>query len=171
LSLWRTLRSVSDRTIVARSDTAGIAGKSRMRLAMSEREFVLCRQQSRRFVFFTVPVGDSTFDETGGDFDGMLVARVSPANPAIQEVQMADIKGIRNIEEAAEEIQNATAAGRHAIEEGYEAVRDYGEKSLEYAGQLGQGLTDFVRRQPFLAVGAAFLVGYLTAQILRRIPS
>jgi len=84
---------------------------------------------------------------------------------------MADTKGIRNIDEAAEAIQNATAAGRHAIEEGYEAVRDYGEKSLEYAGQVGQGLTDFVRRQPFLAVGAAFLVGYLTAQILRRIPS
>lgn len=67
---------------------------------------------------------------------------------------------------------SATQAGRagyHALEEGYERAREYGERSLDYVGQAGQGLTEFVRREPLIAVAGAFLVGYLAAQILRRV--
>ena len=84
---------------------------------------------------------------------------------------MADTNNTRDIDGATEAVQHAAAVGREALEEGYEAVREYGGKSLDYAGQLGEGLTDFVRRQPLLAVGAAFLVGYIAAKVLRRFPS
>jgi hypothetical protein len=81
---------------------------------------------------------------------------------------MADTNRIRDLDSASDAVQNAATAGRQALEEGYETVREYGEKSLDYVGQLGGGLTDFVKREPLLAVGAAFLVGYLAAQLLRR---
>jgi hypothetical protein len=84
---------------------------------------------------------------------------------------MADTNNVRDIDGAAEAVQHAASVGREALEEGYEAVREYGERSMDYAGQLGEGLTDFVRRQPLLAVGAAFLVGYLAAKVLRRFPA
>ncbi len=80
---------------------------------------------------------------------------------------MADINSIRDIDGATEAVKNAAAAGRQAIEEGYEAAREYGEKSLDYAGDVAEGLTDFVRRQPLLAVGAAFVVGYVAAKVIR----
>jgi len=84
---------------------------------------------------------------------------------------MADSNSNRDIDGAAEAIQQVTDATRQAIEDGYETAREYGEKSLDYATELTQGLTDFVRRQPLVAVGAAFLVGYLAARVLRRLPS
>ena len=34
---------------------------------------------------------------------------------------------------------------------------------------LDFGLGDFVRREPWLALAAAFLVGYVAAQIMRRV--
>jgi ElaB/YqjD/DUF883 family membrane-anchored ribosome-binding protein len=77
----------------------------------------------------------------------------------------------RNVEGnsgAATETQ-AGHSGRHAFEEGYERARQYGDKSLDYVGQIGESLADFVRREPLLAVTGAFLVGYLAAQILRRV--
>jgi hypothetical protein len=32
-------------------------------------------------------------------------------------------------------------------------------------------LVEFVKREPLIAVGAAFLAGYVVAQIFRRLPS
>jgi ElaB/YqjD/DUF883 family membrane-anchored ribosome-binding protein len=75
------------------------------------------------------------------------------------------------IDDASEAIKKATAEGGQALEDGYESVREYGEKSLDYAQELSGGLADFVRREPLMAVGAALLVGYLAAQFLRRVPS
>lgn len=81
---------------------------------------------------------------------------------------MADTNRIRDLDSAAEAVQNAAETGRQALEDGYESVREYGEKSLDYVSQLGGGLTDFVKREPLLAVGVAFVVGYVAAQLLRR---
>ena len=61
--------------------------------------------------------------------------------------------------------------GAEALEEGYDRLREYGDKGLDYLTQIGGGLTEFVRREPLIAVGAAFLVGYLAARLLRRLPS
>ncbi|MGO9604581.1 MAG: hypothetical protein ACLQAT_14530 [Candidatus Binataceae bacterium] len=82
---------------------------------------------------------------------------------------MADTNLNRDIDGAAEAIQRASAAGRQALEEGYETAREYGEKSIDLVGQLGDSLADFVRREPLIAVGAAVLVGFVAAKLLRRI--
>ena len=71
----------------------------------------------------------------------------------------------------ADTVQNAAAAGRKALEDRYDNLREYGEKSLSYAGRLSGDLVEFVKREPLIAVGAAFLVGYVAAQVFRRLPS
>ena len=83
---------------------------------------------------------------------------------------MADTK-LHDIDSAADTVHNAAAAGRKALEEGYDNLREYGEKSLTYAGRLTGELAEFVKREPLIAVGAAFLVGYVAAQVFRRSPS
>lgn len=74
------------------------------------------------------------------------------------------------IEEAGEAIRKAASAGERALEEGYETVREYGGRSIGYVEEIGDGLAGFVRREPLIAVGAALLIGYLAAQLLRRVP-
>jgi ElaB/YqjD/DUF883 family membrane-anchored ribosome-binding protein len=85
------------------------------------------------------------------------------------EAQEAGIMSER-IEEAGETLRKAAAAGEHALEDSYETVREYGTRSVEYVEEIGDGLTNFVRRQPLIAVGAALLAGYMAAQLLRRMP-
>jgi hypothetical protein len=80
---------------------------------------------------------------------------------------MAEAKNVRDIDSAAEAIQNAAAAGRKALEEGLDEAREYGEKSLDYLEQLRDEVVKFVKREPLLAVGAAFLVGYVAAQLFK----
>ncbi|MGB6553957.1 MAG: hypothetical protein WBE78_10720 [Candidatus Binataceae bacterium] len=82
---------------------------------------------------------------------------------------MVDSKLEDGIAAGSEAFDNVRKAGREALEDGYESVREYGEKSLDYASQAGEGLLDFVKREPLLAVAGAFLVGYVAAQIIRRI--
>jgi ElaB/YqjD/DUF883 family membrane-anchored ribosome-binding protein len=54
-------------------------------------------------------------------------------------------------------------AGR-AVKDGYEAAQQYAEDKL-----LNLDLGDFVRREPWLALAAAFAIGYVAAQIVRRV--
>jgi len=81
-------------------------------------------------------------------------------------VKMSD-----RIDDATDAIKKAASAGGQALGDGYDNVREYGEKTMDYAEQLGGGLAEFVRREPLMAVGAALLVGYLAAQFLRRVPA
>lgn len=82
---------------------------------------------------------------------------------------MVDSKLEDGIAAGSDAFESARKAGREAFENGYESAREYGEKSLEYASQAGEGILDFVKREPLLAVAGAFLVGYVAAQIIRRI--
>ena len=81
---------------------------------------------------------------------------------------MAEARNSPDFDSAAEAIQNAATAGRRALEEGLDEAREYGEKSLDYLSNLREQLEGFVKRDPLLAVGAAFLVGYVAAQIFKR---
>ena len=81
---------------------------------------------------------------------------------------MAEARNSPDFDSAAEAIQNAAAAGRRALEEGLDEAREYGEKSLDYVSNLRGQLEGFVKRDPLLAIGAAFLVGYVAAQIFKR---
>ncbi len=88
---------------------------------------------------------------------------------------MSERTNIPDMEGVTETIKKAAAAGQQAIEEGYEGAREsfdeYVGKSLDYADHLSGGLAAFVRREPFMAMGAALLIGYLAAQFVRRLPA
>jgi ElaB/YqjD/DUF883 family membrane-anchored ribosome-binding protein len=58
--------------------------------------------------------------------------------------------------------QAAESAGQ-AIRDGYEAAQQYVQEGLDF------DLRDFVRREPWIAIAAAFAVGYVAAQIIRRV--
>jgi ElaB/YqjD/DUF883 family membrane-anchored ribosome-binding protein len=59
--------------------------------------------------------------------------------------------------------QAAETAGQ-AVKNGYEAAQQYVEEN-----GLDFDLRDFVRREPWIAIGAAFAIGYVAAQIMRRV--
>ena len=65
----------------------------------------------------------------------------------------------RAMEEANETAEQAGQAAKGA----YQAARQLTEDE-----RPKRDLAEFVRREPWLAVAAAFAVGYLAAQILRR---
>jgi hypothetical protein len=63
-----------------------------------------------------------------------------------------------------ETLNKAADTGGDAIE----AARDYADKSLGYAGDLGDQLSDFARRDPWLAMIGALAIGYVAAHFFRR---
>jgi hypothetical protein len=66
--------------------------------------------------------------------------------------------------EAMEQGRAAAAKAGQTAKEGYEAVQQYAEdKGLDF------DLQGFVQREPWLALAAAFAVGYTVAQIMRRV--
>lgn len=59
--------------------------------------------------------------------------------------------------------QAAEKAGQ-ALKDGYGAARQYvEEKGLDF------DLRDFTRREPWLAIAAAFTIGYFAARLIRRV--
>jgi hypothetical protein len=65
----------------------------------------------------------------------------------------------------------ALGMGVNAAKDGLDHAQEYLDDGLDYARKAGQSLTDFVTRQPLLAIGGAFLIGYLAARMLRRVSS
>jgi hypothetical protein len=59
--------------------------------------------------------------------------------------------------------------GRQAAEQGYETVKEYAGKGIGAAGDLSADLREFVRREPWIALVAAFAVGYMAARFARRV--
>jgi len=59
--------------------------------------------------------------------------------------------------------QAAEKAGR-AVKDGYDSAQQYVQDKV---GDLD--LRDFVRREPWIAIAAAFAVGYVVAQIVKRV--
>jgi hypothetical protein len=61
-------------------------------------------------------------------------------------------------------LNKAADTGSDAIE----AARDYADRGLGYAGDLGDQLGDFARRDPWLAMFGALVIGYVAAHFFRR---
>ena len=59
--------------------------------------------------------------------------------------------------------RQAAETASQAIRGGYEAAQEYVQEGLDF------DLRDFVRREPWIAIAAAFAVGYVAAQIIRRV--
>jgi len=69
------------------------------------------------------------------------------------------------------DVNAACEMGRQAVEQGYETVKEYAEKSADVIADVSGNLKDFVGREPWVALIAAFAVGYLVARALRRVPA
>jgi ElaB/YqjD/DUF883 family membrane-anchored ribosome-binding protein len=67
------------------------------------------------------------------------------------------------VQDAGPAVQDAFDRGRKAAERASDAVKDYVADH-----DLGSDLREFVRDQPWLAVGAAFAIGYVIARLMRR---
>jgi ElaB/YqjD/DUF883 family membrane-anchored ribosome-binding protein len=61
--------------------------------------------------------------------------------------------------------------GRQAAESASQAVKGGFEAAQQYAKENGLDfdLRDFVQREPWIAIAAAFAIGYVAAQIIRRV--
>jgi len=60
--------------------------------------------------------------------------------------------------------------GRHAADAATQAAKDglHAARQFVHDKGLDADLTDFVRREPWIALAAAFAIGYVAAQIVRR---
>jgi ElaB/YqjD/DUF883 family membrane-anchored ribosome-binding protein len=79
------------------------------------------------------------------------------------------IDGVRNASEQARDTVNQAAdVGEDLMGKGYETAREYADTGIDYVGDLSQRVGEFVKRDPWIAVAGAFVIGYLAAQLLRR---
>ncbi len=69
----------------------------------------------------------------------------------------------------ADAARDYAGTARDYANKGYDAARDYANVGIDAAARIGDDLTDFVRKEPWIAVAAAFAVGYLAARIVRRL--
>jgi ElaB/YqjD/DUF883 family membrane-anchored ribosome-binding protein len=60
-------------------------------------------------------------------------------------------------------------SARECVNEGYHTAREYASAGLDVASRMTNDLTDFVRREPWVAIAAALAVGYLASRIVRRL--
>jgi len=74
------------------------------------------------------------------------------------------------LEETADStVRSAMDRGRQAADKATQAVKDGYDAAQQFVEDKGVDLRDFVRREPWLAIAAAFAVGYVAAQIVRRV--
>jgi ElaB/YqjD/DUF883 family membrane-anchored ribosome-binding protein len=69
---------------------------------------------------------------------------------------------------ASDAIRKAAETGEGVVEKGYESAREFADTGLDYVGDLTERVSDFVKRDPWIAVAGAFVIGYVTAHLLRR---
>jgi hypothetical protein len=68
------------------------------------------------------------------------------------------------VRQAMDQGRRAAETSSQAVREGYDAAQQYlQEKGLDF------DLRDFVRREPWIAIAAAFAIGYVAAKIVRRV--
>jgi ElaB/YqjD/DUF883 family membrane-anchored ribosome-binding protein len=68
-------------------------------------------------------------------------------------------------------VRQAMDQGRQAADVAGQAVKDGYQAAQKYVQDKGLDLDlrDFVRREPWIAIAAAFAIGYVAAQIVRRV--
>jgi hypothetical protein len=97
---------------------------------------------------------------------------------AMSESVTDSILGNANFEDAARQGKAAFRRGVDAARTGVDAARenlgyaqDYASGGLDMIKELSGSLSEFVSRQPLIAVAGAFLIGYMAARVLRRASS
>jgi ElaB/YqjD/DUF883 family membrane-anchored ribosome-binding protein len=80
------------------------------------------------------------------------------------------IDTVRDASDKAGEVLNkAVKNGQSALENGQEIAREYADPALDYLGDLTERVSGFVKREPWIAIAGAFVVGYVGAHLLRRV--
>jgi ElaB/YqjD/DUF883 family membrane-anchored ribosome-binding protein len=106
----------------------------------------------------------------------MAGIRETPPSFGARRVLSSNNWGTRGSQMTLEETANSSVhsaidQGRQAADKASQAVKDGYDAAQQYvkdkAGDLD--LRDLVRREPWLAIAAAFAVGYVVAQIVRRV--
>jgi ElaB/YqjD/DUF883 family membrane-anchored ribosome-binding protein len=74
-------------------------------------------------------------------------------------------------ETANSSVHSAIDQGREAADKASQAVRDGYDSAQQYVqDKVGDfDLREFVRREPWIAIAAAFAVGYVVAQVVKRV--
>jgi ElaB/YqjD/DUF883 family membrane-anchored ribosome-binding protein len=68
-------------------------------------------------------------------------------------------------------VRSAMDQGRQAADKASQAVKDGYDAAQQYVKDQGfeLDLREMVRREPWFAIAAAFAVGYVVAQVVRRV--
>jgi ElaB/YqjD/DUF883 family membrane-anchored ribosome-binding protein len=74
----------------------------------------------------------------------------------------------KSASDVADSVKQAASGAADTLNTAKEQARDYAERGMEYAGDYSGQLGEFVKREPWLAMAGALIVGYVAAQLLRR---
>jgi ElaB/YqjD/DUF883 family membrane-anchored ribosome-binding protein len=66
----------------------------------------------------------------------------------------------QTVDRAQDALENAS----EKLKNGYDAARQYAQNS-----EVGAQVTDFVVREPWIGIAAAFAIGFVAARLIRRI--
>jgi ElaB/YqjD/DUF883 family membrane-anchored ribosome-binding protein len=102
------------------------------------------------------------------------MARAGDASKCDAEVNAdwgEEVTGMTLEETAESAVRNVMDHGRETVHKAAQAAKGAYKAARQYAEdeRLNLDLGDFVRREPWLAVAAAFAIGYVAAQIVRRV--
>lgn len=98
---------------------------------------------------------------------------------------MADIIDSSRFSEVGHSIGKAADSGSAALKQGVDAAlngldsakeaidhaQEHVNDGVDYVMEIIRRVNDVVTRQPLLAVGGAFLIGYIAARLMRRVSS
>jgi ElaB/YqjD/DUF883 family membrane-anchored ribosome-binding protein len=73
--------------------------------------------------------------------------------------------------DATDSVKQASASAADTLNTAKEQARDYAARGMDYAGSFSESFTDFVTREPWMAMAGALIAGYVAAQLLRRASS
>jgi|SRR6266436_4047726 len=88
------------------------------------------------------------------------------AREAVNLARDAASTGYETVREHAGKSYDAT---REMAGKSYDAAREYTNAGIDAAARVSDDLREFVRREPWVAVAAAFAVGYVVARVMRRV--
>jgi ElaB/YqjD/DUF883 family membrane-anchored ribosome-binding protein len=75
----------------------------------------------------------------------------------------------KGYDSAREYANKGYGAAKDYASKGYDSAREYANVGVDAAVRMGDNVSEFVRREPWIAVAAAFAIGYVAARIMRRL--
>lgn len=70
---------------------------------------------------------------------------------------------------ALKEGMNAARDGLDGAKQGLDYAQEHVNDGVDYVLEMIRSVNEMVARQPLLAVGGAFLIGYIAARLMRRV--